>query len=965
MQVKNKTLKISLLIIFFISSWLNSRSSNVFSSSKDCITTPCTITGTGSFSIATNQLVRWNATVTGTPTQGHSFYLSHAGPNMTDIPISTSLADGFNQGTVFLTAGIYFIAINTSAMGPGSYSITYNLEASINIAPTLFDFGNVLEGTSSPSHTFSISLSGDMLPVNNISITNPDATHFQITSAPGSSAPTSFQVRYNAGTTAGPFGTTLTIHGTNPDGFTVADKTVTLTGTTIPSVPDISCNGSNCAGAPLLATVDGDVGATINFNKSFDNDGTRQLNITSIVLLQNEGGVFSLNGAPGLAPVPAGGSRNVSIHFAPPPGEHTYCGSIQITTNDPDEPVIECFFRARAHHPVPRMILENTDVDYHEVELGFSFTKPIIVRNEGDANLVINVNIVDPADIDIPQWSSIEEPNNITIAPGANRAFKEIFTPLALGTYSFQMSVSGNDLLNPSQQVTLHGSGTAPIPIDNVLVLDRSGSMDESAGTQRKIEALQKAANLYVDLLRPETGSGTGDKIGLVKYNNVNSDYLNLDFKNTTHYTNAQNALNDAAIADIGKLKPDNATGIGGAMDRAANMLVGSPDTRKQIMVVMTDGKENRTPWVSDVLNPIRNANPDLQIYSLGLGNDIDGALLQSITNVGNGYHQVSADLLGNNIFALEEFYFKIYSNATGANLIVDPTSAINLSGGAPVIVNTAKVVSSDRYATFLVLDDPNLRLYYKLELVDPSGQVMDLGSTVAGIPIQVMKRLNYTIYKVIFPDMSQAASYAGNWILRLNPTGKWNPKESRKRDSIYIQTQGEYIQPYQGLVPIGFGAAVRSDYNLEVTVTANNYHPGATVLLTAKLSDRGMPSSGTIHLTSTKPDGSTSNFILYDDGTHSDNTAGDGVYTNNYSQTALQGNYKFFFDATGINERGELVPRQATRYVGLFTTPPDGGGRPGDNKPCLPCWVNWLMLALLIAILVLIIRCCRKMLSR
>ena len=213
---------------------------------------------------------------------------------------------------------------------------------------------------------------------------------------------------------------------------------------------------------------------------------------------------------------------------------------------------------------------------------------------------------------------------------------------------------------------------------------------------------------------------------------------------------------------------------------------------------------------------------------------------------------------------------------------------------------------------------------------------------------------------------MSQAASYVGNWVLRLNPTGKWNPKESRKRDSIYIHTQGEYIQPYQGLVPIGFGAAVRSDYNLEVSVSANNYQPGATVLLTARLTDRGMPSTGIIHLTSTKPNGSTGNFILYDDGTHNDNVAGDGVYTNSYSQTALQGNYKFFFDATGTNERGELVPRQATRYVGLYTTPPDDGGRPGgDNKPCLPCWVNWLMLALLLAILVLIIRCCRRMMSK
>ena len=396
-------------------------------------------------------------------------------------------------------------------------------------------------------------------------------------------------------------------------------------------------------------------------------------------------------------------------------------------------------------------------------------------------------------------------------------------------------------------------------------------------------------------------------------------------------------------------------------MKRAADMLVSSPDTRKQVMVVMTDGKENRDPRVHDVLNDIVSANPDLMIYSLGLGNDFDGSVLQSITTVGNGYHQVSADLLGNNIFALEEFYFKIYSNATGADLIVDPTRAVDLSTGAITVVYSAHVVSSDRYATFLVLDDPALRAFYKLELISPTGQVMDPGSSVAGIPIQVMRRMNYTIYKVIFPDISQSASYIGDWKVILTPTKKWNPKDAKKASERYTQAQGEYIQPYLGLVPVGFGAAVKSDYHMEVAVTANSYQPGANVLLTAKLTDRGWPSSGTVNLTATRPNNAVSNFVLYDDGTHGDINSGDGIYSNTYNQTALNGSYKFYFKGIGINERGELVPREATRYVSLSTPPKTDGGEGDHCKSCLPCWVKWLMLILLLFILILIIRYIRR----
>ncbi len=509
------------------------------------------------------------------------------------------------------------------------------------------------------------------------------------------------------------------------------------------------------------------------------------------------------------------------------------------------------------------------------------------------------------------------------------------------------------------KDVTLTGEGIAPIPIDSVLVLDRSGSMADSAGPRRKIDALQTAADLFVHLLRPETGSGTGDKIGLVRYNQNNDIYLPLNFMTPnnaagTQLAQAEDKLSPAAVADSARLAPAGTTGIGGAIQRAAGMLVPPNASRKHVMVLLTDGIENEPPFISAVLNPVRSADPDLKMYSIGLGSQVDPSKLQLITNVVNGYHQVVDDLSGTSRFDLETFYFKIFSNATGMSLVVDPTSVIYLNGANPVIVQTAQIVSSDRNATFLVLDDPALRAFYNLELVDPHGQVIVLGTTVGGTPVQELQRFNYTIYKIIFPDEALAATYVGDWVLRLTPNGKWSPAAVREALAHNNQGRQDFINPYQGLVPIGFAVAVSSDYRMDVNVLPSNYLPGANVKLTASLSDRGAPTvGGDVFVNVTTPNGTAyAGVRLYDDGTHGDAQAGDGTWTTDFTQTAETGSYKFFFHAIGKNERGELVPREDTRYATLMPLSKDP---PSPDKPCISCRLLWLLWILLIGLLLLI----------
>ncbi len=919
------------------------------------------------FTIASSQVVHWSATYTGGPTAGHSFYLSTVASNLADIPLTTSGELGNDQ---LLAAGTYHISIDLALMGPGFYTVEFNRTASMGaLQPYSHDFGSGFLTADPPSAPFAFKLhsTGDV-PVTLSGATSSDP-HFEVSSAPSGAVPPdkTFQVRYNPGATAGTFSGVITATGTSAIA-TVAPVTFTVSGTTQPRVPNISCSGS-----PDLGSADYAIGETKNVARAFQNTGTEALALTAInVVNDTAGGVFTANGAPSLVPLAAGGTRNVSVHFAPPnTGEASYTGHLEIHSNDPEVPIKICFFHASGHHPAPRMRLAAATLDYHDVELGFSFTKAIAVFNDGDADLDVTVApVAGNPPFDLSQWSSLDL-GSATVAPGTTpHLFLQVYSPTAVSppAHTIQLRVSGNDTVLPFQDVTLTGRGSNPIPLDGVLVLDRSGSMADAAGAQRKIDSLQSAADLFTHLLRPNLtpAATTGDKIGYAKFNQAASVYLPLDFLDSAgaQLAAAEDRLSPAAIGDVARLAPDGSTGIGAGIQTGAGMFA-APGTgaRKHVMVLLTDGKENQAPFIADVLGGVHANDPALKMYSIGLGSDVEPAKLQSITNVTNGYYQVTDDLSGTRIYDLESFYFKIFSNATGMSLVVDPTYPVLVAGTSPVLVARAPIISSDRSATFLVLDEAALRGYYDLELVDPLGQVIALGTNVGGTPVQRLQRYNYTLYRVVFPDPALAPQYVGDWILRLKPNGKWRTADSLK--SAFVSRGGEGgIALARGLVPIGFAAAVASNYRLEVGTQANAYQPGADLTLTATLTDRGWPAAGAaVKVDVTTPGGSVFKDVpLFDDGTHGDTTANDGVYANRFTSTAESGTYRLFFHSLGKNDRGELAQREESRYVTLAPLVPPGQTPTGACLPCRLLRALWaLALILLVALLGLVWRCCRR----
>ena len=630
-------------------------------------------------------------------------------------------------------------------------------------------------------------------------------------------------------------------------------------------------------------------------------------------------------------------------------GPNTYCtlilaaaiGRTMPTTNPgglAGNTAVQNFLALCNNAPRPVARIENTTLNFGDVELGFTFSKGLVIHNDGDAALTVGVAVQGTPNTAI--WTDIGVATNFTINPGdAPLVLRQEFHPIAVGVQNMQLNVTTNDGTLASQVITLTGNGVTPKPLDSVLVLDRSGSMADPAGDIKKIDALRSASQLYADLLRFDPITNTGDKLGFVKYNATNSDYMPLGLMDGAQ-RNAilSNFMSSGAVTDSSRIKPEGRTGIGGAMQRGATMLAGSPSDRNIAMVLLTDGAENETPYIADVKDGIMTANPRLKIFSVGLGFAVEPAKLQSITNVTDGYHQVVDQLTGQTLFDLESFYFKIFTNAAGLSMVVDPTILVDISIPNPTVIERATIVTSDRSATFVVLDDPALRTFYTLEFVSPKGDVMVPGASVGGVPIQELANLNHRVFRIIFPDPAQADEYTGDWVLQLKPNGGWSRDKVK---SALAESSTQYsgnLTPYSGFVPIGFMAAVTTDYRLDVGVTASTYLPGDKVKITGKLSDRGWPStSGKIDVLVTLADSSQQTVALRDDGAGGDTTAADATWTGFFDDTAKAGNYKFHFKAIGKNTRGELAPREDVRFVTLkpLERTPQDPRDPRDQKDC------------------------------
>jgi len=71
------------------------------------------------------------------------------------------------------------------------------------------------------------------------------------------------------------------------------------------------------------------------------------------------------------------------------------------------------------------------------------------------------------------------------------------------------------------------------------------------------------------------------------------------------------------------ELSPSDSTGIGGALLTASEEFSNSPPDSYKAIITLTDGIENESPYIDEVLPTIEQAYENLHFFCVGIGSDI------------------------------------------------------------------------------------------------------------------------------------------------------------------------------------------------------------------------------------------------------------------------------------------------------------------------------------------------------
>ena len=818
----------------------------------------------------------------------------------------------------------------------------------LTVVPDPILFGTVLTGSQTTTSQVTITNAGNV-EISNLALV-PDNNAFQINNltttdlAVGMSA--DFTVSFNAPDIPGTYETDIevTFTGEGEQGL----ETLHAEAEVVVPEPDICLSN---AVSINFGTIN--KGESTQRVLSVKNCGTRDLEIISLSLVPISGdNIWSLSQtAPPSFILSPDNLRNIAITANIPADiqqDTTYSALLTVESNDPDSPFVDVQVSVIGHIPVARIEVPPAyiDTDYRDVETGFRFSRPLVIRNTGDLQLefkIVHEDITDPDTENFQLETDVPDNDGIFIIPPfSERVFRQTFEPVEVSEQEKSIVLrieNTNDETFTQLNLALHGRGIAPRPIDAVLVLDRSGSMSDSTGETIKIEALKNSAELFASLLRPGT-----DFLGLNQYNASSQNIVPLD-----SIENNLQPVNNALSA----LEPDGSTGIGNALQTASEQYGLSPvdadPAHRKIMVLLSDGIENQAPYINDVINGygsypgLFSEFPDLLTYSVGLGDadNINSDRLQEISNRGEGgFFHVTGPLSDLNVFALENFYFKVFADAIDHDMVVDPAFLVTPGQTLEIPVG---IISEDREALFFFIGDLPESAYI-FELVDPEGQVISSSATIGGMSVQVKQHNNWTWFRVLFPELDVSNKHIGTWIfrIRIESPEKWFKTEPGENNA-YV---GGYMN--NGMHRMSVAASVKSNYKMDVSVQPETVLVGDKLLVQAKLTNGGWPApDASVNVTITRPDGSVNQMKL--NPSVEENEA--GVFINAYTDTSLRGVYDFLFRSTGRTDRGEVVTREAriSHFVGKPAEDPTKTPGKPPKQPTILIWIIIIMLGVII----------------
>lgn len=283
---------------------------------------------------------------------------------------------------------------------------------------------------------------------------------------------------------------------------------------------------------------------------------------------------------------------------------------------------------------------------------------------------------------------------------------------------------------------TSNSTVTVTTPLDIVMVLDASGSMDDHMGggdSPKRIDALKNAANSFIDTIAKQNegieGVDRQHKVAVVKFAGNKTEKVGNDTYSDKGYVYNHtqvmkdlidcSGVNVKALKDtIAGIKPSGATRADYGLELARDKITGRADAKK-IVVFFTDGKPTSySEFDSDVANAAVTAAKNMKdskatVYTIGIFSGADPAadpLKKGTSDVNKFMHAVSSNYPGATSYTSDKLgtraensdYYKSATNADELKKVFDDISqAITSEPPYPTEIHKGYDETKSGYITF------------------------------------------------------------------------------------------------------------------------------------------------------------------------------------------------------------------------------------------------------------------------
>jgi hypothetical protein len=423
---------------------------------------------------------------------------------------------------------------------------------------------------------------------------------------------------------------------------------------------------------------------------------------------------------------------------------------------------------------------------------------------------------------------------------------------------------------------TLQANTIARPTVGVMLVLDQSGSMAWPAGFtgSTRIQVLHDAASQFVQLVEANNG------VGMVRFDNNAFPGVPVQ----TFGASPFDPNRVATLAAVQAVAPNGATSIGNGITLARSTLDPVTGYDQKAMIIFTDGLENTSLFIADVMNLITD-----RTFAIGLGTteQVSTGALTALTNKTGGYLLLSGPLAAStdDYFRLSKYFLQVLAGVTNNNVVLDPTGY--LTPGTKVRI-PFYVSDTDIDVTIVLLTD---YAGVPFDLETPHGDIVTPATaTASGAQFATGIKMSY--YRFTLPlVVGGRASEAGTWYAVL----QWGEQVPNIPGAAVAERRS-----------IRYSLNVHSLSNLRMaaSVSQNSLEPGALMTVRALLSEYGVPVSrrATVTASVEAPDGSSAMLAMSE--------GPPGAFE--ASLTAAQsGVYRFRVTAIGSTWRGQPFTRE------------------------------------------------------